>query len=119
MAQALPLIVILFKCSFSLVKKVSESLQSMQQSIEWLDAVAKLSNRIAASVDQLGSSVYEEDIKESVKISLALVKEDMNLIENLQKVVMEEKSRELSDKFVDLLESKLRKTLEEILTITA
>jgi len=117
MTQMVPIIVTLFKCSFSLIKKVSELIESVEENnVDQWDSLVENSKKLEALVDQLGSSIYDEDLKDTISLGKSLVDSNLSLVGAVRGAhfKLETNQVEMTNKFLDLLENKIKQTLEEL-----
>lgn len=115
--KALPHCVTLFKCGFALIKKSTEILDMCKDTegmIARMDDLYSSAQSISEAVDQLGSSLYEDEIPSSS--ALSLVKNNSNFITLLRNQTdkLNKEQSEQVNKFLSLLESKLDSTWKEL-----
>jgi hypothetical protein len=115
--KAIPHCLTLFKVAFSVAKKASELLESVNDQnedlLEWMDELSNCIEEIAATVDQVGSSFYEEE-EETFKQSSSLCKLISLLLQLLRKNLDSSPDKDKDSKFLSLVDAKLTKTSEEL-----
>ena len=119
--KMVPSIVVLMKISFSLIKKVTEMLVNVnEEDPKWSDKVVDSGSKISELIDQLGSSVYDDDAESTVQ----LAKELQEANEHLKELMMDadlnlkDDQKDMIQKFLNLLKTKEDDTLSKLVKLS-